>query len=95
MRNTPQQTSRINLFEGNDKAVVYLNDVETDRKYSQMSSDIRQILEPTFQVHPIRKNIYNIIAFIRIGSMEGKELISVNLLQYLGIIPGAFDGSPN
>lgn len=64
-----------------DSAVMWLNDIESDKQYRRWSSSLLDLLRPTFpgMLRSVRKNLYNLIV---IGDPSKKEVIPlIKLLQ--------------
>ncbi|CAO3644351.1 unnamed protein product [Cunninghamella echinulata] len=49
--------------KSDEPSVIWWNDLETDSKYKQWSSDLTGLLRPTYpgQLRPIRRNLFNLI----------------------------------
>lgn len=46
-----------------DSAVLWVNDIETDKQYRRWSESLMELLRPTFpgMLRSVRKNIYNLV----------------------------------
>ncbi|KAG0997777.1 hypothetical protein G6F28_002581 [Rhizopus arrhizus] len=62
--------------------ITWWNDIEKDNRYHGWPSDIMEILKPTYpgQLHPIRRNIYNLVLVEDLASQESLNRI-VNEIQ--------------
>ncbi|KAG1175838.1 hypothetical protein G6F70_003865 [Rhizopus microsporus] len=62
--------------------VIWWNDIEKDTRYEDWPSNIMEILKPTYpgQLHPIRKNIYNLLLVEDLASTASLSRI-VNEIQ--------------
>ncbi|CAO3699789.1 unnamed protein product [Rhizopus stolonifer] len=58
--------------------ITWWNDLEEDSRYDGWPSDIMEILKPTYpgQLHPIRKNIYNLILVEDLASQDSLTRIT-------------------
>jgi UDP-glucose:glycoprotein glucosyltransferase len=47
-----------------DSAVLWANDIETDKQYRRWSESLMELLRPTFpgMLRSVRKNIYNLVS---------------------------------
>jgi UDP-glucose:glycoprotein glucosyltransferase len=72
-----------------DSAILWLNDLETDSKYSYWAKDLQEILRPTYpgMMRPIARNFYNLVFIIDPAKDECKRLISTAESFYLNDIP--------
>lgn len=57
-----------------DSAVVWINDIEADRKYRKWSDSLLDLLRPTFpgMLRSIRRNLFNLV-IILFGSETSLE----------------------
>ncbi|POW09259.1 hypothetical protein PSTT_06979 [Puccinia striiformis] len=76
-------------FDASDRqegggAIIWLNDLENDPRYSMWPSTLRAILRPTFpgQLHPIGRNLINVVL--------GLDLTQTQNLHTLGHVIEAF-----
>jgi hypothetical protein len=46
-----------------DAAAVLISDVEKDQQYRRFPQSLRALLAPTWQLHQVRRNLYNVLLF--------------------------------
>jgi UDP-glucose:glycoprotein glucosyltransferase len=65
--------------------IVWLNDLEKDKRYNEWSSNPMMLLRRVFpgQLHPIRKNVHNLVIPVDFTSKEDLALISQNLQMFV------------
>ena len=49
--------TRIDLRSHSLGAVLFLNNIEKDREYRQFPRSVRVMLQPSYQLHMVRKNM--------------------------------------
>lgn len=62
--------------------ITFLNDVETDQQYAQWPSDLRTLMQPSWQLHQLRRNLYNsllVVDLAQVGSLRTLQ----NALQFV------------
>ncbi|KAA8909802.1 UDP-glucose:Glyco protein glucosyltransferase-domain-containing protein [Sphaerosporella brunnea] len=71
-------------IEGGD-VIVWLNDLEKDNRYKEWSNSPMMLLRRVFpgQLHPIRKNVHNLVIPVDFTSKEDLALISQNLKMFV------------
>jgi UDP-glucose:glycoprotein glucosyltransferase len=74
---------RDDLEGGN--VIVWLNDLEKDNRYKDWNSSPMMLLRRVFpgQLHPIRKNVHNLVIPVDFTSKEDLVLISQNLQMFV------------
>jgi UDP-glucose:glycoprotein glucosyltransferase len=74
---------RDDLEGGN--VIVWLNDLEKDNRYKDWNSSPMMLLRRVFpgQLHPIRKNVHNLVIPVDFTSKEDLALISQNLQMFV------------
>lgn len=85
---------RINLLDNNWKQSIYfINNLEKDSRYKRWSGDIRYILQPSWQLPSVKKNLYSVIYIINPSTIEGLNIlggigyyISMNVPIRFGVI---------
>ena len=47
-----------------DSAIIWVNDIENDFRYSRWSSSLTELLRPTFpgMLRNVRRNLYNLVS---------------------------------
>ena len=62
-----------------DSAVSYVNDIEKDAQYKRWSSNINELLQPSYpgMLRRIRKNMYNLILVVDPVKKEGRSIIKL------------------
>ncbi|KAK6519007.1 hypothetical protein TWF281_003697 [Arthrobotrys megalospora] len=83
--------------EGEEDAIIWLNDIETDERYSDWPTSIQRILVPQYggQLATIRKNIHTLVIPLDFSNREDLTviterlgmLVSRDLALTVGIVP--------
>ncbi|KAL3281194.1 hypothetical protein HHI36_004410 [Cryptolaemus montrouzieri] len=62
-----------------DSVILWLNDIETDAKYSRWSSSLMDLLRPTFpgRMRQIRKNLFNLVLIIDPTDTKTRGLVKL------------------
>ncbi|XP_015835986.1 UDP-glucose:glycoprotein glucosyltransferase isoform X2 [Tribolium castaneum] len=62
-----------------DSAVNWINDIETEAKYSRWSSSVMDLLRPTFpgMIRQVRKNLFNLILIIDPTEPKSRDLVKL------------------
>uniref|UniRef100_A0A8C4QCE6 UDP-glucose ceramide glucosyltransferase-like 1 n=1 Tax=Eptatretus burgeri TaxID=7764 RepID=A0A8C4QCE6_EPTBU len=70
-------------------AILWINNIEEDRKYSNWPINLQELLRPTFPgvIRQIRKNLYNLVLVLDPEQAEAKELIKLAEMFYQHNIP--------
>lgn len=72
-----------------DSAIQWLNDLETDKKYSYWSKSVSDILRPTYpgMMRSIAKNFYNLVFVLDPARGDSKQLLKTAESFYVNDIP--------
>uniref|UniRef100_UPI00358F5325 UDP-glucose:glycoprotein glucosyltransferase 1 n=1 Tax=Myxine glutinosa TaxID=7769 RepID=UPI00358F5325 len=70
-------------------AILWINNIEEDRRYSNWPINLQELLRPTFPgvIRQIRKNLYNLVLVLDPEQAEAKELIKLAEMFYQHNIP--------
>ncbi|XP_068902537.1 UDP-glucose:glycoprotein glucosyltransferase isoform X2 [Tenebrio molitor] len=62
-----------------DSAINWINDVESDSKYSRWSSSLMELLRPTFpgMIRQVRKNLFNLVLIIDPTEPKSRDLVKL------------------
>ena len=62
-----------------DSAVVFINDIESDKQYRSWPSSINDLLRPTYpgMLRNVRKNMYNLVMIVDASKKESYDLIKL------------------
>lgn len=65
--------------------IIWMNDLETDARYSDWSKSPNTLLRRVFpgQLHPLRKNLHNLVIPVDFTSKDDLSLISRNIRIYI------------
>lgn len=72
-----------------DSSIQWVNDLETDKKYSYWSKSVHDILRPTYpgMMRSIAKNFYNLVFVIDPAKEASKQLLKTAESFYVNDIP--------
>lgn len=72
-----------------DSSIQWLNDLETDKKYSYWSKSVHDILRPTYpgMMRSIAKNFYNLVFVVDPAKHMSKQLLKTAESFYVNDIP--------
>ncbi|KAM3933578.1 UDP-glucose:glycoprotein glucosyltransferase 2 [Leptodactylus fuscus] len=72
-----------------NSAVNWVNDIETDHKYSKWSSSLQELLRPVFPgaIRPIRRNFFNLVLFLNPAQHYAAEYVKLAELFYQHNVP--------
>ncbi|KAM9319983.1 UDP-glucose:glycoprotein glucosyltransferase 2 [Gastrophryne carolinensis] len=70
-------------------AVNWINDIETDHKYSAWPSSVQELLRPAFPgaIRPIRRNFFNLVIFVEPGQNYTADYVKLAELFYRHNVP--------
>ncbi|KAI1261991.1 UDP-glucose:glycoprotein glucosyltransferase [Xylariaceae sp. FL1019] len=63
------------------RVIVWLNDIEKDKRYADFPSELTSLLKPTFpgQIPQIRKNLFNIVIPVDFSKLEDIRIVTEQL----------------
>lgn len=72
-----------------DSAIIWVNDIESDARYSRWSPALTELLRPTFpgMLRNIRRNLYNLVLIIDPLNEDSMTLVSLAQSLYSYVIP--------
>ncbi|XP_015179238.1 PREDICTED: UDP-glucose:glycoprotein glucosyltransferase isoform X3 [Polistes dominula] len=72
-----------------DSAIIWINDIESDARYSRWSPALTELLRPTFpgMLRNIRRNLYNLVLIIDPLNEDSMALISLASSLYTYVAP--------
>ncbi|ELU12397.1 hypothetical protein CAPTEDRAFT_227323 [Capitella teleta] len=72
-----------------DDSVVYLNNIETDRKYASWPASVQELLRPTFpgMLRHIRKNLFHLTFFVNPADPSARDLLKMAEAFYVHNAP--------
>ncbi|XP_068124032.1 UDP-glucose:glycoprotein glucosyltransferase 2 isoform X2 [Hyperolius riggenbachi] len=75
-----------------NSAIKWINDIETDHKYSAWPSSIQELLRPGFPgaIRPIRRNFFNLVIFVDPGQDYAADYVKLAELFYRHNVPLRF-----
>ncbi|XP_069826781.1 UDP-glucose:glycoprotein glucosyltransferase 2 [Dendropsophus ebraccatus] len=70
-------------------AINWINDIETDHKYSKWSSNLQELLRPVFPgaIRPIRRNFFNLVLFLNPAQEYAADYVKLAELFYQHNVP--------
>jgi len=68
----------------NHSLVVWVADVETDDMFATWPSDLRGLMQQSWQLHQIRRNLYSTLVLGDYGSAAGQKAVST-VMQFAGM----------
>jgi hypothetical protein len=85
---------RIDVSKGAKHVVTFANNLEKDAQYKQMPRTLMTLLQPTWSLHQVRRNLYTMLANLDVSTESGAliyyQLLSMVQQQFpvrLGIVP--------
>uniref|UniRef100_A0A8C9Y082 UDP-glucose ceramide glucosyltransferase-like 1 n=1 Tax=Sander lucioperca TaxID=283035 RepID=A0A8C9Y082_SANLU len=77
-----------------NSAISWINNLETDHRYSSWPYNVQELLRPTFPgvIRQIRKNFHNLVIILEPTQENAAELLSVAEMFYANNIPLRFVG---
>jgi UDP-glucose:glycoprotein glucosyltransferase len=78
---------RVDVKQGSKGAVHFLNNLEKDKQYAQWPSDLRMLLRPSYQLHQIRRNLFNLVLVIDPATDEGLTAIATSMQLLHQLVP--------
>ena len=89
-----KHTARVDVSRGAKHAVTFANNIERDAQYKQWPKKLATLLQPAWQIHQIRRNLYTVVALADALSYDGALLTyQLNMIvsqQYpirMGFVP--------
>ncbi|XP_047366597.1 UDP-glucose:glycoprotein glucosyltransferase isoform X4 [Vespa velutina] len=72
-----------------DSAIIWINDIENDSRYSRWSRSLTELLRPTFpgMLRNIRRNLYNLVLIIDPLNEDSLASVSLALSLYSYVAP--------
>lgn len=77
---------------------VWLNDIEKDAEFARMPTELRTLMQPTWQLHQLRRNLYNGLVMLELGA-PGSLMALHQVMQFsqmripirfgVAVVPGA------
>merc|ERR1711871_1261583 len=78
---------RVDVKKGSKGAVHFLNNLEKDKQYAQWPAELRMLLRPSFQLHQIRRNLFNLVLIVDPATDEGLAAIATSMQLLRQFIP--------
>jgi len=78
---------RIDTRTQSKGCIYYLNNIEKDEHYKRWPKDLRSLLQPGFQLYPVRKNLYNGIFVIDPTKEQGVQALAALFKTHSKMIP--------
>lgn len=68
---------RVNLLENPNwkQSIYFINNLEKDSRYKRWSGNIRYILQPSWQLPSVKKNLYSVVYIINPSTVEGLSIL--------------------
>ncbi|KAI0150628.1 UDP-glucose:glycoprotein glucosyltransferase [Xylariaceae sp. FL1272] len=63
------------------RVIIWLNDIEKDKRYADFPPDLTSLLKPTFpgQIPQVRKNLFNIVIPVDFSKLEDMRIVAEQL----------------
>ncbi|OKL60766.1 hypothetical protein UA08_04275 [Talaromyces atroroseus] len=85
-----QMTSEVQRYDWRDEIegggiVIWLNDLEKDKRYANFPTSLQSILQPTFpgQLPPVRRNMQTVIAPVDLTKVEDVNFVATYLQTFI------------
>lgn len=84
-----QETEANYAVDIRDPSVIYINDLERDRKYAGWPSSVQDLLRPTFpgMLRHIRKNLFHMVLFVDPADRQSSAMIKMAEAFYVHSAP--------
>uniref|UniRef100_A0A7S3JTS0 UDP-glucose:glycoprotein glucosyltransferase n=1 Tax=Aureoumbra lagunensis TaxID=44058 RepID=A0A7S3JTS0_9STRA len=79
-----ERQPRVDLLTGSKGVVTYVNNIEKDDQYTHWPRSLRNLLQPSWRLHAIARNLYTVILVVDIGNdicLEALETMQLMLDQ--------------
>ncbi len=73
--NTEKHTARVDVSRGAKNIVTFVNNIEKDVQYRHWSKKLTVLLQPAWQIHQIRRNLYTVVVTPDILTYDGALLV--------------------
>lgn len=94
---TKDKTVRVHMRKGTIGAVVYLNNIEKDAAYKQLPTDLRALMQPSYSLPQVRKNLFTLVLVVdptKEESLEALAMLTMIKMQKLPVRMGVVFTSP-
>ncbi len=68
--------TRIDVSRGGKYAISFMNNLEKDPQYGRMPKTVKQLLQPSYSLHAVRRNLYTLVAFLDPVSTAGASMLT-------------------
>lgn len=83
-------TQRVDVRVGAKGALFFLNNLERDAQYRQWPRSLYTLLQPSWQLHALRRNVYNVIMVLDPAVPKHREMLGSALALVRGNAPLRF-----
>jgi hypothetical protein len=66
---------RVDVSKGGKSVIHFLNNLEKDSLYKRLPRSVKTLLQPSWQLHAIQKNLYTLIGLVDPASSSGASLL--------------------
>lgn len=81
---------RLNIRRGSKGVIHFLNNLERDAQYKAWPKAVQTVLQPSWQLHTVAKNLYTTVAVFDPSTYDGLTAVSQMSYFIQGMIPVRF-----
>jgi hypothetical protein len=86
----PKQSARVDVSKGGKYVVNFLNNLEKDASYQHMPRTLRMLLQPSWQLVSLSRNLYTMIAVVDPLSLTGASMLMQMYMMMQQMYPVRF-----